>query len=57
MALDKILSEIEQMKSAYRAECRDAKPNEKTLLAIKGRLRDLDNAADRRIMGRKAGSA
>lgn len=56
-ALEKILDEIEQMKSAYKAEIRDDNPNEKTLLAIKGRIRDLDAIAQYRILGCRTGGA
>lgn len=44
-----IFDQIDQLKTAYRLESMDDYPNEKTLLAIKMRLRALDSAAGYRM--------
>jgi hypothetical protein len=48
--LQPILDQIAEAKSALHSELMEDRPNEKTVLAIRGRIRDLDRAAASRIV-------
>jgi hypothetical protein len=48
--LQPILDQIEEAKRALDIELAEDRPNEKTVIAIRGRIRDLDRAAASRMV-------